>query len=295
MAGESTTTTLTELVQAEIVEMAIKDYLIDLPVINPLCQYRSIAGQGSKAMSFPTWTKDVGADITEGTAMTNNDLDTSEVSVTVAQVGILREVTDFVADTAKIGAQALFNAVLRDGTLLVTEMLEDDLAALFASATGATIGTSGVDLSLANWAEAVAKARTLKLRGNLAAVLDDQQALDLMTAVMATTGAVFGGGNIDQSVLNAGTDGYIGSLMNVPIWVTNLTDTANGAADVVGSMFVTGSSNEANCPYTWVELNAPRVRQRVEPAMPSLLISTVFAYGVACTFPAAAEKIVTDA
>ena len=295
MALETTTTTLTELVQAEIVAMTIKAYLIDANVIIPLCQYASLAGQGSKVMSFPLWTKNTAVDITEATAMSNKAFDTSEVSVTVAQVGILREITDFVAATAKIGEAALFNAVVQDGVALVTEMLEDDLAALFASATGATVGTSGSDITIANHVEAIAKMRTQRVRGNFVAVYDDQQAFDLMAAVAATTGTPFAGGNVDQSVLNAGSSGYVGSLMNVPIWMSNLTDTANTAADVVGSMFADGGTAPEYCAYTWVELWAPRLREVVVPGMPSRIVSTTFAYGSAATHPTAAIAMITDA
>ncbi|MHA1574015.1 MAG: hypothetical protein ACTSX8_08470 [Alphaproteobacteria bacterium] len=294
MAAETTTTTLTELVAAEVVELSIKDYLIDAPVINPLCEFASIAGLGSKVKSFARWVKDAGGDITEATAMSNTALETLEVSVTVAQVGILREIMDFAAETVNIGPQGLFQAILDDGVALVVEMLEDDLAALFASAD-TTVGTTTVDMTIANFVEGIAKMRTAKARGQYVAVLDDQQAFDLTAAIAASTGAVWGGGNVDQSILNARSDGFVGSLMEVPIYMTNLTDTANGAADVVGIMMVDAASNKSNAAISWVQLWAPRVRQTVQPSMPSVIVSTTFAYGVAMTHTAAAVQFVTDA
>lgn len=294
MAGEITTTTLTELVAAEVVELSIKDYLIDAPVINPLCEFASIAGMGSKVKSFPRWVKDAGADITEATAMSNTALETLDVAVTVAQVGILREIMDFAAETVNIGPQALFQAVLDDGVALVVEMLEDDLAALFSSAT-TTVGTTTQDMTIGNFVEGIAKMRTSKVRGDYVSVLDDQQSFDLSAAIAASTGAVWGGGNVDQSILNSRSDGFVGSLMNVPIYMTNLTDTANAGADVVGTMFCDAASNKKQCAYSWVQLWAPRVRQRVDPAMPSLIVSTTFAYGVGATLVDAAVQFVTDA
>lgn len=285
---------LTELVQAETVNLSIKDFLIDLPVISPLAEYVNMTGKGTRVHSFPLWVKDTGADLTEAEAMTATELETTQVSVTIAQVGILREVTTFVAETSVISPQELFAKIREDGVKLVIEMLEDDLAALFASLTGATIGTSGSDLSLANIVESAAKARTLKLRGQLAGVLDDQQGYDLMAAVMASTATGLNG-NIDQSVLNASTDGYIGSLLRIPFFVTNLTDTANGAADVVGALFVTGASNAAHCPISFCDLGPPKMLQDVNVTMPSYRISTVYTYGVAATYPGAGQNYTTDA
>lgn len=294
-ATATTTTTLTQMVQAEVLNQAIKDYLIDANVITPLCEYRSIAGQSTKALSTVLVAKDVGADITEGTAMALDDLTSSEVSITVAQVGIFRQVTEFVSQTNMLGAQGLFSLVVNDGAALVLEMLEDDLAALFASATGGTIGTTGVDLSVSDFVTAIAKMRTAKVRGQYVCVLDDQQGLDLMNAVAASTGAVFGSGSVDQSVLNSGSDGYLGSLFNTPIWVSNLTDTANAGADVVGSMFAAPGGSKNHSPYTIAELWGPKVSYLEEPTLPSYQISTTMAYGVGITHPTAALKIVTDA
>ena len=295
MANETTGTTVTEAIQAEIVNLAIKNYLIDAPVINPLVQYASLEGQGSRSMSFVLITKDTGSDITDGTGLSNNDIDTSDVSITVAQVGIAREITDFAAATVKMGAQALFQLAVNDGVALCVDMLEDDLAALFASATGTTVGTSGSDMTVANHVEAIARLRTARVRGNFVAVYDDQQAYDLMAAVAASTGAVFGGANVDQSVLNAGSDGYVGSLMNVPVWMTNLTDTANTAANVVGSMFADGGTSPGYCPYSWVELWAPRLKSTPSPRMPSEVMSVTSAYGVGATHPTAGIPVITDA
>jgi hypothetical protein len=295
MSYETDTTSLTELLTPSVVEQTIQDYLIDANVISPLVKYRNIAGLGTKVVNYPTWTKDSGSDITESTGLTANTLlETSHVQVTAAQVGILREITDFVAATNVLGEQALFDAVVSDGVALCKEMLEDDLAALFASLTGALVGTDAADFSIANFVEAIAKLRTIKARGQYVCVLDDQAAYDLMAAVAASAATGLNN-NVDQSVLNAGSDGYVGSLMGVPVWMTNLTDTDSSAADVISAMFVSGSSNPKYCPLAWTELWAPRVRQVPSPAMPSVVMSVTYAYGVGCVYPAAGVQIQSDA
>jgi hypothetical protein len=297
MAAETTTTSLTKIINSEVIDQMIADYLIDAEVISPLCTFRSIAGAATKVCTFTRWDKDSGSDITDGTGLSSNTaMAMSENSVTVGVVGIAREITDFAAETNKIGPAGIYNRVLQDGAALAMEMREDDLAALFISATGTTIGTSGVDLSVANFVEAIARLRTAKSRGKYVCVLDDQQSYDLSAAVAAATGTVWANSSaVQNTVLNSRSDGYVGNLLGVDIWYTNLTDTTNTSADVVGSMWVDPESNDEQCAYAWVQLWAPRVRERVDPYQPSVEMSVTHAYGVGVKYAAAAVPIVTDA
>lgn len=294
MATETTSTSIVEIINSEQISMEISDYAMDAVVIAPTARVENL--KATKVAAFPRWDKDTGADITEGTPLSNNELTLSETTVTSAQVGILREILDFAAEVSIVGPQGLYDMVVADGVALCTEMVEDDLAAQFADATGATVGTSGADLSIANFVEAIAKLRTAKARGKYVCVLDDQQAYDLQAAVAAATGGVFANSGTDQSVLNARSDGYVGSLFGVPIAMTNLTDTANGAADVVGAMYVDASNDPKRHAALGIALNyMPRVRARMEPSHPSTIISITMAYGVDMIYPALAVKLVTDA
>src|SRR5688572_21555858 len=136
MSAETTTTTLTEIINSEVIDAMIASYAIDANVIAPLVSYRSIAGQATKTVAFTRWDKDTGTDITEATAISSNDdLTLSENTVTVAQVGILRELTDFAAATTVLGEAGINAMIVKDGVALCQEMREDDLAALFISAT----------------------------------------------------------------------------------------------------------------------------------------------------------------
>lgn len=298
MANETTTTTLTEVVNSEAIEVQIMDYAKDEIVIAPWARAASLIGKGSLVTAWPRWDKDAGSDITQGTAMANQTMDLSEVTTTAAGVGVLREIL-LTAQEATIAGIDLVQYAIEDGTYLCTEMLEDDLAATFSSATGATVGVSGQDFTLANFVEAIAKMRTAKARGQYVCVLDDQQGFDFQQSVATAGAAVLGGGNIDQSILNARNDGYMGSFMNVPIAVTNLTDTANGGADVVGCMFVNGNQgmggNPKNAGLGWNYGRLPTVKSREEPSHPSLILSVSMVYGASMIYTALCVQLVTDA
>ena len=300
MAGETTTTSTTSMVNTEALTVMAQDYAKDEIVIAPWARVGDLTGRGSLTLSWPRWLKDAGSDIAQATAMTNQTIDLSDVTTVAAGVGVLREILR-ITELAVIPGVDLYQFAVEDGTYLCTEMLEDDLAATFASA-GNSVGSSGFDMTISNFVEAIAKMRAANARGQYVCVLDDQQASDFTQNVATTGAAVLGGGNIDQTVLNARNDGYVGTYMQVPIAMTNLTDTANGGADVVGCMFVNGNASMGGGPNAVrygglgiALLSMPYVAANVDVAHPSKETSVSMIYGAAMIYTTMCTKIVTDA
>lgn len=298
MASETRSTEVTIIVNSEAIEQQIMDYAKDEIVCAPWARHANLHGRASLTTAWPRWAKDAGSDITQGTALTNQTMDLAEITTTAAGVGVLREIL-LTAEEVVIPGTDLRQYAIEDGTYLVTEMLEDDLVATFASATGATVGVSGQDFTIANFVEAIAKMRTAKARGQYVCVLDDQQGFDFQQSVATAGAAVLGGGNIDQTVLNSRNDGYMGTFMNVPIAITNLTDTAGGGSDVVGCMFVNGNAamggNPKNAGLGWNCSRYPTVKEREEPSHPSRILSVTMVYGASMIYTALCVQIVTDA
>jgi hypothetical protein len=295
MAGETTSTSTTHAVNSEVIDQMIIDYLIDANVMMPLVSYRNIAGAKTKVVAFARRVKDSGSDITEGTGLssTSTEMTMGNATVTVGVVGIAREITDL-AQAVTIGDQMAY--AVEDGAALCKEMAEDDLCGLLDELTGTTIGSTGVDLSLANFIEAIARMRTAKARGKYVALLDDQQALDLTQSVASATGSVWSNqANADQSVLNSRSDGFVGSLLGVDIWYSNLTDTANTGADVCGGIWLDPAVNDGQCAFALVELWQPKVTSRPDVLQPSTEMSVTYAYGVGTKLAAAGCPIITDA
>jgi hypothetical protein len=295
MGNETGTSDLTNIINSEVIEQTIADYLIDGNVIAPLVTYRSLANRASLTHTFVRWTKDTASDITEETGISDNTaMATAQNTVTVAQVGIAREITTLAAETNTMGPEGIMRRAVQDGVALCQEAREDDLAALFISLTGTTIGSSGVDMSVANAIEAIARMRTAKARGSFVMVVDDQQQHDLLQGIASATGTVWSN-SANQTLMNSRSDGFIGELAGTNIWYTNLTDTTNTAADVVGGIWVDPQSNDEHCALALVELWAPRVMSRPDPLMVSQEMSIVTAYGVGVKHAAAGCPIVTDA
>lgn len=288
----TTTTTVTEIVNAEWIDPLIADYAKDEIVIAELAREADLRGKATKTVAFPIWEKDTAADITtEGTTtLSANDLTLAETTVTVAQVGILREPTKLAERANLLGEAGLVEYIAQDGGYLCMEMLEDDLAGLFPSIT-ASVGTSGSDLTIGNMLEALGKRRTNKARGVPVFVLDDQQTVDYQNGLGTTTGTFWTGGT-GQSSMTSRSDGKLGAFLDAEVRYTNLTDTANAGADVVGALLNVGSKEASlGVAILWM----PELDKELNVAKSTRLYAVNFCYGAGLINDNNSVKLVTDA
>jgi hypothetical protein len=290
MAAETTSTSLTELVNSEVIQPLVMDYAIDAMVATPLCRFVDLSAGKSKVAAFPIWVKDAGADLNEAASLANTELETTETTITAAQVGILREIQKMASKVSIVGGAELENFIARDAGMLLAEMVEDDVCGLFPSLT-TSVGTTNTDLTLAVCAEAIGQRRTLKARGTGVFVFDDRAMLNVTTAVIAATGTVFAGG-AQQSVLNSDSTGVAGMLLGTECRYTNLTDTANAGVDVVSALLNTGVP-EATLGF--VLLWAPEIDMEINAAKASKLYGITMAYGVGIINDLTGVKIISNA
>jgi hypothetical protein len=292
MASETTTTQITEIVPAERISDLVMAYAIDAMVAAPLCREVMLPGGAGKIFNFVQSDKDTAADVTEGNTMSNDAFTLSETAVTIATVGILRSVTKLASRTNQLGEAGLLQLLIDDASMLIAEMIDDDIVGLFGSITR-SVGTSGSDLTIANCVAAIAGQRTGKARGEMAFVFDDQQQLDLMTAVVGSTATPFVGAN--QSILNGRLDGLMGTFLGIPAYVTNLTETANAGADVVGALVVNGQTNPSHASLGLVIGWGPEMTTETPANLIGKLHGFDAAYGVGLVGDGFSTKIVTDA
>jgi hypothetical protein len=238
--ADTTTTTLTELVNAEAINPAIMSYAHDFVVAAPYTRKMDLRGLGTKVGSFPRWVLDTATDTGETTSLTTETLETTAVNITAAEIGVRRDITDAAIEETILGA-GVFTHLARDFGVMFGISLDDDIVALFAALNSATaVGTTKVNLTLANMVEAQATIRQNGAPGALVYVLDDQQALDYQAAQQAatqTTTSEF------MTVAQGNSGGFLGTWMGQPVWQTGLCDTANTAENVVGACFIDGEAN----------------------------------------------------
>jgi hypothetical protein len=254
MSNEITTSTFDDLTHASLVQPVIIRALTEKPGLFRFCREFNIVDQPTNAAKLPTETSYWGAanddgvgvdtefNATEATSLSNTAFSTGAVTCTAAEYGVAHALTDNVAEDSVRGIDVMD---LIKGRMLFVHMLawEDDYLAMYANLSN-TAGSTGVDLTVAQMIAAQQGLRTRGVEADaLCYVLDNQQALDLETALVAgSTSAAVYALSADRLINYApSSDNGMSAQRNImtfrglPTYSTGLTDTANAGADVVGA------------------------------------------------------------
>ena len=312
ITGATTTTSLTELINTEFINSFIGNYLENYK--NPSQFFLPInITNGASTVSQTRWVSDVGTvpedgaavdtefDATEATDLVANELETTDATFSVVEYGLLREPSDTAMEDATLITveQIVANAV---GILM--DAMNDDACALFASLSQSS-GATGVDLSIANFNDALYQLARRGAKGELVGILDNIQVEDLSNAIEATsTSMAVYAGTADRSMAVAmdpmqgrNAEGFALRYKGVDIYRQGLTDTANTGADVVGAVFVRGDI-PAQAGYATYGQAYRRpftvATQRDESARCTELVFTA-RWGCGEIFDLTGQKLVTDA
>lgn len=314
MAGETTTTTLTELVYGEWISPLIQSYAGNYA--NPSQFFLRLDPQnGSATVSSPRWVSDQGTvpddgtgvdtefNATEGSDLSNSDLETLDSTFSIAEYGIMREVTDTVLESAQ-NAAAVLNFIVPDGAAILMAAANDDACALFTSFTNSS-GSTGVDLSVANVDDVLYDLAERGVQGELVGILDNQQMRDFQDALQAasTNIAIYAGSADRQmstsfdSMQGRNAEGFTLRYKGVDFYRQGLTDTANTAADVVGAVFVRGDieSQRATAAIGQGSLREFRVETERNASKRTTELVMTMRWGAGIINDTMGQKVVTDA
>lgn len=314
MAGETTTTTLTELVYGEWISPFIQAYAGNYK--NPsqfLAQWNPT--NGSLTVSVPRWVSDQGTvpddgvgvdteyDATEGSDLSNSDLETLDSTFTIAEYGIMREITDTVLESAQ-SAESLISYIVPDGASILMAAGNDDVCALFASFTNAS-GTSGTNTSVADVDDCLYDLAERGVIGELVGIFDNQQVRDFMDALQATgtSMAVYAGSADRQMAASFSGDqgrnveGFALRYKGVDIYRNALCDTANAAADVVGAIFTRGDieSQRSTAALGQGSLREFRVETERNASKRTTEVVMTMRWGCGITHNTMGQELTTDA
>jgi hypothetical protein len=253
MANETTTSTLDDYTNASLTEPTVILALSERPGLMRFCREFNLIGKPTLAAKIPTETSwwgsanddgvgvDTEFDASQATALSNTAISSGVVTCTPTEYGCATALTDNVAEDS-VPIDVIDQITMRMLFVLALAM-EDDYLANLANLSQ-TVGSSGVDLTLA---QAIAAQQGLRTRGvvadALAYLFDNQQASDLEGVLMSTNAAaaVFALasdrliGYAPTSDNGMGASRQIMTLRGIPVFATGLTDTANAGADVVGA------------------------------------------------------------
>jgi len=286
MADETTTTTANDVMFSAWVSDRILDEIRPYMVTKPLLRYEG--RRPSKSFDFPIMDDPgvAASNQAEATAFTNTALATSKATATAVQNGIVATVTDFLELVALIDAVSYFGQVLARSC---AEEYEVTLTGLVNDGSNST-GTSGADLTLAQFQDAVSQLEQRDAMGQLVTVLHPVQVGDLRAALGSSAASLWTSGAQGAGEF---TDykgaGYAGNLFGVDIFMTSAVPTANAGADRDGGMFVRGVTDGI---YEVRDIQAETHR---DAFLPGTQIACTSYYGAVEIRDTWKQRIVTDA
>lgn len=246
MAGESTTTTISDAIRSEWIAPALGAAAKERAVAAQYCKRFDLAGRGTGKLQLATEVKDDATSLnvaSETTDLSNTAFDTTSVTLSPGEYGLKRFLTDSALEDNIFGPDGFFQMVVESGAEDMAIAIDDDVIALLSGFSN-VVGTSGGALTLSDMAEAMSE-----LAGNempaphgAAYIVSKQQAKDYNDALVTANGTVLANYHTKPES-NNGLDGYHGTWMNAEIRSTSLVDTANAGADDAGALFVRGDGN----------------------------------------------------
>lgn len=298
----SGTSAFNDAVNTELIALDVLQEAREQTFLPSLILGKDINGQGSLTVNFARFAAISAAGLTETSDLSNTTATTDQAgTITADQVGVRVDITDKFRKIAggRINLPEISGLVSR----AVAAKLETDIAADFTNA-GTSVGSTGVDLSLANIEEAIYSLKLAKaaignatlpagapgLLGGVHCVLHTRQASDLRVAMRAANMAWMTPAEM-AIFQNAGAfgSGFMGVFQGVSFWESTFPALSGDSADRIGSMFTPSAQG-----LVTVDAGIQIEFQRDASARVTEVVATYF-YGTGEVADNCRVKIVTDA
>lgn len=262
-----------------------------IPELRPYSVMRGLMRhQGPEHSNVFSWTllDDPGVAVAkaEGSSLSNTSFTTAKVQATAGTVGMMATLTEELTRISLFDAYAVFGAQIWRS---VAEKFETDATALLDDATNIT-GTSGVDYSWAQRAEAVTALANREITGPLVEVIHTQQHGDLVQDTLGSSASIWARDSLsinDHAVTDL--QGYQGVAFNVATFTTQLVPTANSGADRFGAIF------DASTALGHYEIWAAMTETDRDISLPGTEVVTTERYGVGVISNTRMQGVRTDA
>lgn len=287
---QTNTTTLTYSLPTEHIVAAVvqeaRPYNVCAPLVLNEIQLRG-AGKLWQKVVLPTTAA---AAVAEANDITPAARTLSRAYTEIGEVGLSTELTRLAEETSSLANQVLLWAESQGRA--IAQKVTADLCALFVDLHGgAAVGTSGSNISVADFVEAMYTLDNADAPGQKRCVLHPRQVADLFTALTGA-GAVYQNlpELVRQGILPEGQPaaGFVGQLFGVPVYQTTEVDLVNTSADRCGAMFVPEA-------MAFVQLRPITVEYDYDASKRAREIVVTAAYGVAEVVDSFGVPIVTDA
>ena len=207
-----------------------------------ITQLRSMNGSGSTVVQVPvvSWGANAMASVAENATVSNTALTTTNANITIARQALRRQISDLAMLTATgIPLDVTLDNIAADMVLAYNKRVTTMIAAL-SSGFSTAVGSTTVDLTVANFYAAIFGLQLNSADGMFTAILHPQQINDLISSLRSETGP---GQYLatSQDQVQAKGPGFRGNLFGVDIFASANVPTATSGADYLGMMIAPGA------------------------------------------------------
>jgi hypothetical protein len=212
-----------------------------LPQHPALMQAPDAMGRGSTVIKIPQLGLngfDLAVATADGASVANTALTDASSTVTIARYSKAYEMSDLarLTDTGMLNAQAFAN----DAVVTYNQQIVNLLANLMGGFSQ-TAGSTGVNLSVANFLAASALLEVGNVAGPYLAILHPQQVADLKSELASTTAGALQWMPATAAQIETIGTGVRSAWAGVDIFTTSRVPSANAGADRAGGMFGRGA------------------------------------------------------
>jgi N4-gp56 family major capsid protein len=283
MSNETTTTTANDLVYSSIISKEIIEAAWSALVCLPLVKEYDISAQPTLALDIPVWVAVSASAVNEASDLSNSAMSTNKVTLTASEVGVMITLTDKLSYSDILGN---IDAYAEQLGKALADKIDTDLAALFAGFSG-TAGSTGVDITEADFLTAIYTLENGDAPKPYVAVLHPRQVADLRTAIASSSASLHSLQRSGDLVSNQA--GFAYNLYNVDVYQTTNVATANTSADRCGAMMSKGQA----LGIVWKQ--AAKTELQRDASLRATEVVVTSCYGVGELVDAYGVKIVTDA
>lgn len=316
MAGETTTTTVEELVYSEWICPVMQAHLAEndspsfsgldvgppqngantVRVVRPVSDAGAVGDHGTYV--------DTEYNMTEATAISAVAFDTEEGTISLGKYGVFREVSSESVEDSINGGEWTSVMMAHDAQIIATAF-NSDFTTKFTSVSN-TSGTTNTTLGKADIDDALDDIVDRGGKGKIMVVLGLIQKRHFMAALTATNSAAaiyqgtadrVMGVNSYESPDFAANRGLFATYRQADFYMSGLTLLANTNVDEVGCAYLRGdvAQNAPLASFGVSKKRLPRVKMQEDPVKDTLKIVTTARMGVGTIYDSTAQRILTKA
>jgi N4-gp56 family major capsid protein len=232
MANEikSLSTTLDDII-APIVQEAMF-VANERSIMRGLVKNFTVPQNAGKVLQVPFYPAQTAAALTEADDLTPSAISTSKKDITLAQVGLMTNVSDLALNYSQSSVVADIGRLF--GEAIATKM-DKDLIGLFTGFSEGQ-GSAGAELTIDEMFKAVAKLQTASAPGPYVGVFHPKVMYQIKKAMTNTFGGASGNALSLDITNEAMRNGYVGTIAGVQIY-ESANVVVDGSDDSIGAIF----------------------------------------------------------